>query len=219
MNKNTIMKALKIKVCGMREPENILDVCTAKPDFIGYIFHPGSKRYVGENPDPEIFSSLPEQTKKVAVFVNEDLEKVISICKKFQIDVAQLHGSESPEYCQSIRNNGLIVFKAFSVDEQFDFIQLEKYKTAVDCFLFDTKGKLPGGTGLKFNWDLLKQYELNVPFLLSGGIGPNDVEPLSRFQHKQLFGIDINSGFETNPGMKDAVKVIKFISEIRVLNK
>jgi phosphoribosylanthranilate isomerase len=209
------MKALKIKVCGMRDPENILDVCIAKPDFIGYIFYPQSKRFVGAEPNPGIFENLPEQTKKVAVFVNEGLEKVISTCKKYHFEVAQLHGNESPEYCQSIRNSGLMVFKAFSVDERFNFLQLEKYGSAVDYFLFDTKGKLPGGTGMKFNWDLLEQYKLDIPFFLSGGIGPDDVEALSPFRHKQLFGIDINSGFETSPALKDIDKVIKFISEIR----
>ena len=204
-----------IKVCGMREPENIQAVCTAKPDLIGYIFYAPSKRFVGAKPDPLLFQNLPAQTKKVAVFVDESLDTVLSICKKFKIAIAQLHGNESPEYCQSIKNNGLMVFKAFSVDEQFNFNQLEKYTSVVDYFLFDTKGKLPGGTGEKFNWNLLNNYQLDVPFFLSGGIGPDDAEALLQFKHEQLFGIDINSGFETSPGVKNIENVKKFVTEIR----
>ena len=209
------MKALKLKVCGMRDPDNIQGVLESRPDFIGYIFHPKSKRYVGEQPDHEIFNQVPETTKKVAVFVNEELETVIQLCQTFGIEVAQLHGQESPEYCQTLRNGGLMIFKAFAIDEQFDFSTLKKYQGTVDNFLFDTKGKLPGGTGLKFNWEILKQYQLEVPFFLSGGIEPDDVNAVLTFDHEQLFALDINSGFELEPALKDVGKVQKFISQIR----
>lgn len=209
------MKALKIKVCGMRDPENIRGVLDSNPDYIGYIFHPKSKRYVGEEPDPTIFEQVSVTTNKVAVFVNEELKKVIDLCQRFKIEVAQLHGSESPEYCQAVQNAGLMVFKAFAIDEHFDFSTLKKYMGIVDYFLFDTKGKLPGGTGLKFNWDILQQYNLEVPFFLSGGIGPDDVEAVLAFDHEQLFALDINSGFELKPALKDVEKVQKFINQIR----
>ena len=199
----------------MRDPENIRELLQASPDYLGYIFYPKSKRFVGEDPKPEIFSGIPKSTQKVGVFVNEDLEKVQAICSRFQLEVAQLHGNESPEYCHALKENGLHVFKAFSVDEQFNFRQLENYIEVVDYFLFDTKGKLPGGTGLKFNWNLLQNYQLSVPFFLSGGIGPNDVDALAEFKHNQLFALDINSGFEINPAEKDIEKVNEFISQIR----
>lgn len=209
------MKTLKIKVCGMRGPENIREVMLASPDYLGYIFYPKSKRFVGEAPNPEIFSLSSGSTQNVGVFVNENLEKVRTICANFGLEVAQLHGCESPEYCLALKEGGLQVVKAFSVDEHFDFRQLENYVGAVDYFLFDTKGKLPGGTGQKFNWNLLQNYQLPVPFFLSGGIKPADVEALSVFNHKQLYALDINSGFEINPAEKDIEKVNKFISQIR----
>lgn len=199
----------------MRDPENIRELLQASPDYLGYIFYPKSKRFVGENPNPEIFSLVPTSTQKVGVFVNEDLENVRAICSNFQLEVVQLHGNESPEYCQALKENGLQVFKAFSVDECFNFLQLENYTRAVDHFLFDTKGKLPGGTGLKFNWDLLQNYQWPVPFFLSGGIGPDDVDALQQFKHNQLFALDINSGFELEPALKDTRKVKVFINQIR----
>ena len=199
----------------MRNPENIQDVLTAAPNYLGYIFYPKSKRYVGENPNPDIFERMPASTQKVAVFVNEDLEKVRSICQNYHIEVAQFHGNESPEYCQQVRQSGLLVFKAFSVDQQFDFLQLEEYQDAVDFFLFDTKGKVPGGTGLKFDWEILKNYQLAVPFFLSGGIKPGDVDALRIFNHPQLVALDINSGFELEPALKNVTKVRTFINQIR----
>ncbi len=210
------MGAIKIKVCGMRDPENISGVIKALPDYLGFIFYPKSKRFVGFEPSPEVLAEIPVSVKKVGVFVNETLEKVMEICQSWNLDIAQLHGQETPEYCRQIRNSGITVFKAFSVDEQFDFELLETYSGECDYFLFDTKGRLPGGTGQKFNWQLLENYKLNVPFFLSGGIGPDDLNTISEFSHPQLFGIDINSGFEISPALKDVEKVKKFIAKIRV---
>jgi len=209
------MNELKIKVCGMRDPENISGVVAALPDYLGYIFYPKSKRFVGFEPSPEVLADIPVSVKKVGVFVDETPDKVLEISKNWNLDVAQLHGSETSEYCRQIRNSGITVFKAFSVDEQFDFEILETYSGVSDYFLFDTKGQLPGGTGQKFNWQLLENYKLNVPFFLSGGIGPDDLNTISDISHPQLFGIDINSGFEISPAFKDVEKVRKFIAEIR----
>ncbi len=199
----------------MRQPDNIRGVLAAEPDFIGYIFYPKSKRYVGENPTMEIFDLVPESTQKVAVFVNETVEQVQRICKQFTIAFAQLHGNESPEYCRQIKDAGIRVIKAFAVDQNFDFKSLNAYQTEVDYFLFDTKGKLPGGTGLKFDWSVLENYQLSVPFLLSGGIGPDDEAALNAFAHEQLVGLDINSGFELEPALKDEQKVKAFVEAIR----
>ena len=199
----------------MRDPQNIDEVCSSNPDFMGYIFYPKSKRYVGDQPDASIFSRIPQSIQKVAVFVNEKLETVINLCKKYSLEVAQLHGNESPEYCQEVRKNGLLVFKAFSLDDEFDFGQLKNYAPSVDYFLFDTKGKLPGGTGEKFNWQILDQYLLNVPFFLSGGIGPEDANAIKKIKHPQLFALDINSGFELQPALKDVPTVANFVKQIK----
>lgn len=199
----------------MRAPENIDAVCASEPDYLGFIFYPKSKRYVGETPDPEIFRRVAKSIKKVGVFVNEDVQTVIAICSKYGLEVAQLHGSESPADCQAIRESGLTAFKAFSVGDDFNFDQLNAYLPVVDYFLFDTKGQLPGGTGEKFNWEILANYQLEKPFFLSGGIDPNDCEDLMKLNFSQLFALDINSGFETEPALKDAAKVAAFIQTIK----
>ncbi|MDP3912373.1 MAG: phosphoribosylanthranilate isomerase [Bacteroidota bacterium] len=206
---------MKIKVCGMRDPENISGVVAALPDYLGFIFYPKSKRFVGLEPSPEMLAEIPDSVKKVGVFVDESPEEVFEISKNWKLDVVQLHGQETPEYCLQIRNSGIIVFKAFPVDESFDFETLRNYSGVCDYFLFDTKGNLPGGTGQKFNWQLLESYKLDVPFFLSGGIGPDDLNTIRDFSHPQLFGIDINSGFEISPALKDVEKMKKFIAEIR----
>jgi len=209
------MNELKIKVCGMRDPENISGVAAALPDFLGFIFYLKSARFVGEDFSAEQLKALPETIQKVGVFVNELPEKVIEICKRLNFQVAQLHGNEFPEYCQQIKASGLTVFKAFSVDDSFDFEQLSGYADVCDYFLFDTKGHLPGGTGQKFNWALLKNYQGSVPFFLSGGIGPDDLEAIRNFEHPRWHGLDVNSGFELSPALKDVDKVQRFIREIR----
>ncbi|MBW8334955.1 MAG: phosphoribosylanthranilate isomerase [Prolixibacteraceae bacterium] len=209
------MNELKIKVCGMRDPENISGVVAALPDYLGFIFYPKSKRFVGFEPSPEMYAEIPASIKKVGVFVDESPEKVLEISKKWNLDVVQLHGLETPEDCRQIRNSGITVFKAFAVDESFDFATLSAYSGECDYFLFDTKGQLPGGTGQKFSWKLLENFKLNVPFFLSGGIGPGDLNAIREFSHPKLFGIDINSGFEISPARKDVRKVKQFIAEIR----
>jgi phosphoribosylanthranilate isomerase len=212
------MNKLKIKVCGMRDPENISGIVAALPDYLGFIFYPKSKRFVGQDFSAETLKLVPETIQKVGVFVDETPEKVMEICKNLNLDVAQLHGNETPEYCRQIQNSGITVFKAFSVDESFDFERLTAYSGVCDYFLFDTKGHLPGGTGQKFNWQLLDKYTGTVPFFLSGGIGSDDLEAVLQFSHPQLFGVDINSGFEISPALKDDEKVKRFIHEIKQSN-
>ena len=199
----------------MRDPENISGVVAALPDYLGFIFYLKSKRFVGFEPLPEILSIVPSSVKKVGVFVDGTFKKVLETAHQWNLNVVQLHGNETPEYCQQIQDSGITVFKAFSVDEQFDFEMLNAYSGVCDYFLFDTKGKLPGGTGQKFKWQLLENYKGDVPFFLSGGIGPDDLEAVLNFSHQQLSGIDINSGFEISPALKDVKMVRKFIIEIR----
>ncbi|HBL76584.1 MAG TPA: N-(5'-phosphoribosyl)anthranilate isomerase [Prolixibacteraceae bacterium] len=207
--------ALKIKVCGMRDPENIAGIASGGPDFMGFIFYPKSKRFTGFDAQTEILNAFPEKIQKVGVFVNETPEQIFATSRVWKLDAIQLHGQETPDNCRQIQYSVLPVFKAFSIDESFDFEILKAYQDYCDYFLFDTKGQFPGGTGQKFNWALLEDYQLDVPFFLSGGIGPDDVESIRNFRHPQLFGIDINSGFEISPGLKDIEKVRKFISEIK----
>ena len=209
------MSELKIKVCGMRDPENISGVVAALPDFIGLIFHPKSKRFVGVDPSFDVLDIIPQTVKKVGVFVDETPFKVLDICQYWNINIVQLHGKESPEYCKNLMESGVTVFKAFPVDEQFDFEILKAYSQVCNYFLFDTKGLLPGGSGRKFNWNLLENYKGDVPFFLSGGIGPADIEAVLKFRHPMLFGIDINSGFEISPALKDVKRVKEFITKIR----
>ncbi|MGE5393293.1 MAG: phosphoribosylanthranilate isomerase [Candidatus Saccharibacteria bacterium] len=210
-----MIKELKVKVCGMRERDNIFGVALANPDYMGFIFYAKSSRYVGENPAFELGSLKLDAISRVGVFVNEEPAKVISICRQNNLDIAQLHGSETPSDCKQIKQSGLNVFKAFSVDETFDFKALEAYADSCDFFLFDTKGHLPGGTGMKFNWQLLDNYLLDIPFFLSGGIRPEDLSSIRTFHHPMLYGIDINSGFELSPALKDVAKVQQFIAGIR----
>ena len=199
----------------MRDPENISGVVSALPDYLGFIFYPKSKRFVGFEPSSEIQVIVPDSVKKVGVFVNETPEKVLETVQNWDLNVVQLHGNETPEYCQQIQDSGITVFKAFSIDELFDFEMLDAYSKVCNYFLFDTKGQLPGGTGQKFNWQLLQNYKGDVPFFLSGGIGMEDLEAIRHFGHPRWHGIDINSGFEISPALKDVEKVKYFISGIR----
>jgi len=199
----------------MREPENISGVVAVDPDFMGFIFYPKSKRFVGFEPLPKVLAEVPDSVKKVGVFVNETVEKVLSVSDNWDLDAIQLHGGESPEFCKQTKDSGLIVLKAFSIDETFNFDVLEAYRESCDFFLFDTKSKLPGGSGIKFNWQLLNQYRLDKPFFLSGGIGDDDADAIRKLSHPQLFGIDINSGFEISPALKDVDRIEKFILKVR----
>ena len=213
------MNELKIKVCGMRDPENVSGVVAAEPDYLGLIFYPKSKRFVGFEASVELLALIPDSVKKVGVFVDEAQDKVLEISRNWALNVVQLHGNESPEYCRQIQEKGWTVFKAFAVDENFDFEILKNYSGVCESFLFDTKGQLPGGTGHKFNWQLLENYSGETPFFLSGGIGPDDLDAIRHFAHPRWRGLDVNSGFEISPALKDLEKVRKFINEIRKNNQ
>jgi phosphoribosylanthranilate isomerase len=202
---------LKIKVCGMREPENIKDLISLHPDFIGFIFYEKSSRFIQDTiPDFNYGNS-----KKTGVFVNKTLPDLLKIAKLNKLDTIQLHGQESPEYCEAIQNEGFKVIKVFLIDKDFDFRLCRLYETSADLFLFDTKGLLPGGNGQTFNWDILSNYHLQKPFLLSGGIGLQHIDTLKVFSHPQLYGIDVNSGFETKPAFKNIDKLKTFFNEIQ----
>ena len=201
-----------IKVCGMRERQNILEVANQCPDMMGFIFYPLSKRYVGED---FIIPEISADIQKVGVFVDEEPEEVLRILKKHKLQIAQLHGKETPEICLRIKSSGFKVMKAFGVDEHFNFEILAPYLPVTDGFVFDTKTVLHGGSGLKFNWEILNSYTLRHPFLLSGGIKPEDMEVLQEFYHPQCIGFDINSGFETSAAFKNVYKLTRFFKQVR----
>jgi phosphoribosylanthranilate isomerase len=209
-----------IKVCGMREADNIQAIDALKPDLLGFIFYPRSARYVGE---ADI--SLPTQARKVGVFVQASIEDVLDAVQKFDLAYIQLHGGEDLAYIRELRNRldarfqdrkTIFIIKAFSIDEHFDFESIRIFEGYCTCFIFDTKGEKHGGNGTKFNWDVLARYKSSTPFLLSGGIRPEDAEAIKEIAPKYpaMRGVDINSGFEISPALKDANAIANFIQEL-----
>ncbi|QNF35735.1 phosphoribosylanthranilate isomerase [Adhaeribacter swui] len=206
---------LQVKVCGMREPENIGDLVALQPDYIGFIFYRKSARYAGEKLNPEYAKHLPATVQKVGVFVNEALETILALTEKYGLQAVQLHGHETPELCRKLKQAGFLVLKAFALDDSFDFTTLEFYEGTCDYYLFDTKGQQHGGNGVTFNWQVLDQYHLNTPFFLSGGLDIEHVAAIKAGRWPQLRGIDINSRFELEPGLKNISKVKKMLTAFR----
>ena len=207
---------MKIKVCGMRNPSNIKELVELHPDYIGFIFYPKSKRYVGEQISDEILSLIPVYIQKVGVFVDEPFDSLLEKFKSNRLDMAQLHGSEIPGYCERLKMLGIPLIKVFSISNDFDFELVKPYDPHCDFYLFDTAGELPGGSGLKFDWEKLDQYSGEKPFFLSGGIKPVDAINIKHLSHNRLYSIDVNSGFELEPGLKDIPKLKAFMEEVLV---
>lgn len=197
------MSELKIKVCGMKIPDNIKAVSELKPDFMGFIFYPPSKRFIGLEFERIYLHSIDENIIKTGVFVNATVDEVIEFGKLYGMQAIQLHGNESPEFCQQIKDAGFITIKAFGVDDAFDFESLSVYEQHIDLFLFDTKTEQHGGSGKTFNWQILQNYTLEKPFILSGGISLDNLDEVIKLNHPQFYGIDINSKFEIEPGLKN----------------
>jgi phosphoribosylanthranilate isomerase len=210
---------IKLKICGMKFPENIQEITHLQPDFLGFIFYENSVRNYTENS----IVSIPKSINKVGVFVNERHEKIINTIKKYDLNMVQLHGRETKSYCleliSQLKQNQLDIkiIKSFSVDDYFVFQSLNEYQM-VDYFLFDTKGKLPGGNGTKFNWKILEKYHLEKPYFLSGGIGLDDVSNIKEFLQtpasKYCFSLDVNSQFEIKPGLKNKEKLQEFKTQV-----
>ncbi|MDR3236712.1 MAG: phosphoribosylanthranilate isomerase [Prevotellaceae bacterium] len=206
-----------IKVCGMREDENIRAVERLDIDWMGFIFYPRSPRYV---PDEKRYVDSIRRCakKKAGVFVNADTDGVLRTAARLQLDYVQLHGNESSDTCRFIQDNGYPVVKAFSIAAADDLKQAEAYETAVSFFLFDTKCEGYGGSGRQFDWDILNNYQGNTPFLLSGGIAPGSLDDVLQFHHPLMAGVDLNSGFETATAMKNTVELQQFVAGIRRIN-
>ena len=199
-----------IKVCGMQDGSNIQEVENLDVDMIGLIFYPKSPRYMMEMPP-----YLPQRAKRVGVFVNADKETINVFSDRFSLDYIQLHGKESPEYCRTFKNGGKNIIKAFSIANEKDLKDTDLYEGFCDYFLFDTKCKQYGGSGNQFDWDILKAYQGNTPFLLSGGINLYSVRELKEFNHPQFAGIDINSSFEVKPGYNDVNRIKSFLEQLK----
>lgn len=205
--------AMQIKVCGMRDSEQIRHLQKLSVDWMGLIFYPKSPRYVGDE-----FSLAEENiaTIKTGVFVDAPIHWLMQKIAQVPLDAVQLHGNETTAYCSAIRERNVIVIKAFAVDEQFNFEKIVPYTEFTDYFLFDTKTNMKGGSGKKFDWTVLNKYQLNHPFFLSGGIAPEDATIIQQLKLNNLFAIDINSKFENEPADKNLQQVEEFIQKIKI---
>ena len=201
-----------IKVCGMRDAENIRAVEQLLASWMGFIFWPKSSRYVSERP-----SYLPTHCKRVGVFVDADIEQIKHTVEDYALDIVQLHGHETPEFLRQLRSvfdHSIAIIKTFNIATEDDLKATQAYKGIADYFLFDTKGQSVGGNGEKFDWSVLDAYDGSTPFLLSGGIGPDDANRVRAFHHPQCIGIDLNSRFEVEPAYKDIKKLKTFLEQL-----
>lgn len=203
---------MKIKVCGLKYQDNLNEIASLGVNYIGMIFHEDSPRYAGAVPftETEQFNGV----KKVGVFVNASIEVILNKIKLFGLDLVQLHGSENPEFCLSIKKH-IKIIKAIPVLDTLDASLLKSYSDSVDYFLFDTKTPIHGGSGKKFDWKILNAYTLNKPFFLSGGISLEDAEEIKNLKNPYLYGVDINSKFEVKPGLKNTELVKQFINQLQ----
>jgi phosphoribosylanthranilate isomerase len=207
---------MKLKVCGMKYPDNLLEVAALKPNYLGFIFYPASKRYMVDTLSPEAVAAIDPEIKTVAVFVNETEDKIESIANAYGIKILQLHGEESPELCLRLRKKGFKIIKVFSIGTSFDFRTVVPYKHCSDYFLFDTKSEQYGGTGTSFNWEILREYDNEIPFFLSGGVGLENIEEVMKLKGLNLFALDVNSKVEVEPGRKDIEKLKKLAQSLKL---
>ena len=204
---------MNIKVCGMRDEQNIAELCKLPINYIGFIFFAKSSRFVGEEFDTLITKLIPSTIKKVGVFVNASEKYINSKIKAYNLDAIQLHGNESLEFCKSFSNKNVEIIKAFGIDESFDFGTLTEYELVCNYFLFDTKVSSHGGSGQKFDWNILKAYNCSKPFFISGGITIDDLNSINSLSTTlPIHCIDINSKFEKSPALKDIESISAFIA-------
>jgi len=217
------MKLEITKVCGMRNPDNITDLLRLPIDWMGLIFYEKSKRNVPNSAAEGILKASEGKVSRVGVFVNEDIEVLMQKVAKFKLEYVQLHGKESADCCYDVLAKSAKTFgcgddvkliKAFSVDEGFDFAITKAYEPYVNYFLFDTKGKNPGGNGFAFDWTLLKKYQGTTPFLLSGGLDEFSASSILELDLPLLAGVDVNSKFEIEPALKDVEMVERFVNRL-----
>ncbi|WP_335966191.1 phosphoribosylanthranilate isomerase [Galbibacter sp. PAP.153] len=211
----------------MKYQDNIKAVAALQPDYLGFIFYEKSARF-----NNGIVPELPKSIQKIGVFVDATIKFIVEKVQKHQLNGVQLHGNESVDYCKELKNKltsqatlsvemlkqvqHVVIIKVFSIKDEFDFSILDPYENIVDFYLFDTKGKLPGGNGYAFNWEVLKDYPSKKPFFLSGGIGPEHIEKIKNIDPKlPIHAIDVNSKFELEPGLKNIELLNEFVMEYR----
>ncbi|MEM9837243.1 MAG: phosphoribosylanthranilate isomerase [Bacteroidota bacterium] len=219
---------MKIKVCGLRQPANIEAISALEVNYLGFIFHEASPRYADNealktylNENEEVLEGIG----RVGVFVNAEIDYILNIVHDYRLNWVQLHGNESPGYCQELQLLWSVstlhkakICKAFRITPDFDFTTTNAYLNSCPLFVFDTGGKATfGGTGEQWDWELLNNYQGLTPFLLSGGIGPDDIARIRSINHPQFHGVDLNSGFEIEPGLKDVDKLANFVGTARKL--
>ena len=210
----TLHADIKLKICGMRDVENIQGITALDPQYMGFIFYRKSPRFVG---DDFVVPALPSGIKKVGVFVNETTEAILHAASRHGLTLIQLHGHETPEQCRDLKANGLGVIKVFSIGEDFDWSIVQPYKPVADFFLFDTKGKYYGGNAQAFDWTLLQQYDQEIPFFLSGGLSPENIGDVARLKDMNLYALDVNSGVEDSPGVKSISKIESVLEKLKSL--
>lgn len=204
---------MNLKVCGLKHEHNITELMQLPIDYMGFIFYKKSPRFVGENLSFDFMRTIPKQIKKTGVFVNENSYSIFNHIAHYDLDIVQLHGNETPEICAELKAQ-VQVMKAFQIKDGFNFKQLGNYVSVVDYFLFDSPTATYGGSGNQFNWQELQKYNYNIPFFLSGGISEEHIEEIKQLEIQQLVAVDINSKFETEPGLKNIEQVKQFILKL-----
>ncbi len=205
---------MKIKICGMKDTGNIAEIASLKPDYMGFIFYaPSPRNCIGI--DPAVLTSLSEGINPVMVSVDMPEDEIISTANRYGFRTLQLHGNESPEMCRRLRDSGFKVIKAMGMHSEESIEELRKYEDSVDLLLLDTHTPTKGGSGKKFDWRILDAYDLQKPFMLSGGIGADDAEAILAVRHPKFEGIDLNSRFEISPGVKNKTLLNNFLSQLK----
>lgn len=194
----------------MKYSDNIKEIDKLGADIMGFIFHDESPRFVSQKPD-----YLPVYSLRAGVFLDKGTDYIIDVGRKFSLDIIQLHGHESPEMCRILKDEGYEIIKAFHADKNNINSITVNYERVCKYFLFDTPCREMGGSGKRFDWEILHSYHGNTPFLLSGGISPDYISELKEFRHDMMTGIDINSRFEISPGIKDSSAISDFIQKIK----
>ena len=207
--------SMKLKVCGLKNEHNITELMQLPIDYMGFIFYKKSPRFVGESLSFDLVRTIPKRIKKTGVFVNESIYSIFNRIAHYDLDMVQLHGDETSELCAELKPH-VKVMKAFQIHDDFDFKRLESYLSVVDYFLFDSPTANYGGSGKQFNWQLLKRYNYHIPFFLSGGISEDHIEEIKLLNITQRIAIDINSKFETEPGLKNIEHIKQFILKLNL---
>ncbi|MDX1902741.1 MAG: phosphoribosylanthranilate isomerase [Thermonemataceae bacterium] len=208
---------MKTKICGMKYPENIREIAQLQPDLMGFIFYNKSPRYVGEDFSKKILEELPSNIKKVGIFVNEPIKSIISIQEKYNFDFLQLHGTETPTYCQTLQSKNYAIIKAFGIKTGFNFSSLVAYEAFCDFFLFDTHYSDFGGSGKVFDWEILRNYSLKTAFFLSGGLSEENLEKISQISSDKIYALDFNSKLESEIALKNIHKTKSIIKKVQKL--